>query len=170
MLYLLFSFCSALIDFSYIPITNTPPSQRGYAVMSYSSAQNSLIVFGGNSYSILLNDVWAFNLSTSFWLRINPLTYTVPGKPYSDARQQHGGFASAFSSHFYVFGGVTKLGPQNDLWAFDFSSYTWELIKTKNPPTPRSMFAYVNYDDGKNEYFAVYAGSTIAGYSNELYV
>jgi hypothetical protein len=170
MLYLFFHLCSALIDFSYIPMTGTPPSQRVYSVLSYSSFQSSLILFGGNSYNTQLNDLWSFNISSSFWSRVSPLTLTVPGKAHSDARQEHGGFASHFSSLFYVFGGVTQLGPQNDLWVFDFSSQTWELIRTKNPPSPRSDFGYVNFDDGVNEYFAVYGGLTPNGEDNNLYV
>jgi hypothetical protein len=138
--------------------------------MSFSSPQSSLIVFGGKSFTTLLNDLWTFDLLTSFWSRVNPVTYTVPGKPYLDARQLHGGFASAFSSLFYVFGGVTEIGAQNDLWVFDFTSQTWEIISTKNTPTPRSDFGYVNYDDGVYEYFAVYGGLTPNGDDNNIYV
>jgi hypothetical protein len=82
----------------------------------------------------------------------------------------HGCFASVFTPLFYVFGGVTKIGPQNDLWVFDFASYSWEIIRTKNPPSPRSMFGYVNYDDGVYEYFAVYGGLASSGLDNNIFV
>jgi hypothetical protein len=170
MLFLLIQFCSALLDFSYIPSTGTPPSQRIYSLMSFSSPQSSLIVFGGKSFNALLNDLWSFSLLTSFWSRVSPVTHTVPGKFYSGARQLHGGFASGFSPLFYVFGGSTELGPQNDLWVFDFASQTWEMLQTKNPPLPRSDFGYVNYDDGKHEYFAVYGGLTPDGDDSNIYV
>jgi hypothetical protein len=167
---LLFQFTSALTDFSYIPSTGTPPSPRIYSVLSFSPSQSSLVLFGGLSLNAAQNDLWSFSLSSLFWSRVNPMTHTVPGKSHSDARQQHGGFASVFSPLFYVFGGVAELGPQNDLWVFDFSSQTWEQIRTKNPPSPRSDFGFVNYDDGVNEYFAVYGGLTPSGDDNGICV
>jgi hypothetical protein len=138
--------------------------------MSFSFPQSSLVVFGGNSFNILQNDLWCFSLLTSFWSRVNPVTHTVPGKFYSDPRQMHGAFASAFSPLFYVFGGITELGAQNDLWVFDFASQRWAKIRTKNPPLPRSDFGYVNYDDGKDEFFAVYGGQTPFADDNRIYV
>jgi hypothetical protein len=170
MFYLFFQFCSALIDFSYIPATGTPPSQRIYSVFSYSPSQSSLVLFGGISDNTQLNDIWSFSFTALFWTRCNPMTSTVPCKPYSVPRQQHGGFASVFSPLFYAFGGNTRLGPQNDFWAYDFTSQTWQQIRTKNTPSPRSDFGFVNYDDGVNEYFAVYGGLTVDGDDNNIYM
>ena len=128
------------------------------------------MLFGGTADGIALNDLWIFSISSFSWFGLISTTNSIPGIFYVVARQNCGVFAAAFSAHYYVFGGSTAFGPQNDLWGYSLLSNKWEEYQTTNSPTPRSNFAYTNFNDSENEYFVVYGGLTNKGEDNGLYM
>lgn len=46
-LYVLSQFCKSL-EYTRLPVTDTPPERRQYLCAGYYEAENSIIVFGGN--------------------------------------------------------------------------------------------------------------------------
>ncbi len=53
---------------------SNPPSARDYAAISYDSANDILLLFGGQDGSGRLFDTWAFNFKTNSWSQISPPT------------------------------------------------------------------------------------------------
>ena len=160
---------SAAVTTKFIPTTKSPPSQRFYAFLDYLQSKSSLVLFGGYDGQNYFNDLHEFSLETSTWKQVVPLSSEIPRKFYSVPRVNFGGFASVVEEKIYIFGGRTVLGPENDLWMFDFSFQKWEKLVTKNSPTPRSLFGFTNYIEGENEYFVVQGGITTERQVNSIY-
>ena len=68
------------ISLDYIPVTGTPPSERGNSVVDYSSSANILIVFSGGGENERRNDLWEFNFTNSLWREIVSISQNLPGK------------------------------------------------------------------------------------------
>ena len=154
----------------HIPKTRSPPDARAEPIISYSSTSNKLVLFGGYSDDGFENDIWTFSLTSFQWFSAYQLSTLSPGILYSDPRSSGAGFSSTLTSKFYIFAGVTTNGVLNDFWEFHLTSRKWTHIHTSNQPSPRKLFAFCNFDDGKNEYLAIYGGTTISGTNNDLYM
>jgi hypothetical protein len=72
---------------------------------------------------------------------------------------------------FYVFGGLSDKGPQNDLWTFDLGSYRWRRMSPKGDnPSSRYRFGYTKFFRDNHLIFAVFGGSLSSGESNDLFL
>jgi N-acetylneuraminic acid mutarotase len=160
---------SAAVTTKFIPSTKSPPSQRFYSFLDYLPSRSSLILFGGSDGPNYFNDLFEFSLETSSWKQVVPLSSDIPRKFYSVPRVNFGGFASEIEEKIYIFGGRTVLGPENDLWVFDFTFQKWEKLVTKSAPTPRSLFGCTNYIEEENEYFIIQGGITTEQQVNSIY-
>ena len=78
--------------------------------------------------------------------------------------------ASSFSPVLYVFAGSSSQGPLNDLWQHQLLNHRWVKLTDLGTPSPRYNYAYTSYNDGLNEYLAVFGGALIQGEDNALYV
>ena len=85
------------------------------------------------------------------------------------ARVNFGGFASRLKNEFYIYGGRTNLGPDNELWVFRFSYMKWEKLQTFETPTSRSMFGFTNYVEDSYEFFVMQGGITTDDQVNSMY-
>ncbi|CAG9320029.1 unnamed protein product [Blepharisma stoltei] len=163
--WLLASVLGSYIDLTRIPITNPPPEARLYQAMDYDPNTNSLITFGGaTTPANKFNDIWQYSFNTSLWSHLEETSSVAP-----DARMSPAVFIDEASGIFYMFGGSSDSGPQNDLWAFTISTMKWSAVKTTGSPDPRSSMGYTKYLDSSGIlYFAVYAGKGLAGILNTL--
>lgn len=86
--------------------------------------ERSLVVFGGQSSNgSLLSDVLAIDIDTGEVTRL-----FEPGrcKFCPSPRRDHS--AVLMGSRMVVFGGVTRQGPNNELWSFDLKEHSWTQI------------------------------------------
>ncbi|CAG9318789.1 unnamed protein product [Blepharisma stoltei] len=152
---------SSHIDLTRIPSSNPPPKARLYQAMDYDSSTNSLLVFGGSSTAAnKYNDVWQFNLDTSLWSHLEETSSSAP-----DERIYSASFTDENSGIFYVFGGSSDYGPQNDLWGFTISTMKWkEITTTGDIPTPRGAMGCTKYTDSYgNLNFVIFGGKGLNG-------
>ena len=72
---------------------------------------------------------------------------------------------------FYIFGGLTSDGPQNDLWSFDLTGLKWKM---KSPlgklPPPCYRFAFTDYYDKNLLKFIIFGGTLISNSSTDTYM
>ncbi|CAG9310951.1 unnamed protein product [Blepharisma stoltei] len=143
--------------------------------MDFYSKGNCLITFGGDQgISKIYNDVWEFSFSDYRWQELQAASQIAPCKRYLAKRYSLGGFIDSDGDSFYIFGGSTTNGPQNDMWTFDLINYQWTIISQNgHVPSPRSRFAYTRYND-KNDNnklkFAIYGGTSRSGLDNNLFI
>ena len=168
MILLLISVCQS-VSLNFIPKTKSPPSQRAYQYIDFIHSRSSLIIFGGASRYSALNDLWEFSLASLTWNEIVPFSPQKPCNIYLAARINFGAFASKYKSEFYVVGGRTDLGPNNELWVYKFYYFWWDQIETFNKPAPTAIFGFTNYIEDSNEFFVIQGGITIGDEVNFMF-
>jgi hypothetical protein len=123
-----------------------PAARFGHEV--YASG-GRLFVIGGHDQALRAgedvgnrNDVWALDLVAGGWTEIRPgdapngapggfcdfpADYTIPEENSPERRYAFVGAQDARRA--YVVGGKTDCGNVNDVWALDFASGTWSLLR-----------------------------------------
>lgn len=138
-----------------MPIQSTVlPSPR--SEFAHGRNEEIFIMFGGQGDSGLLNDLYTFNLKQKVWeyVPITSITNPTPRK---------GSCLAANHDLVFIFGGYSESGYMNELWVFDRSTNSYELLTSKNIIPPESAFSschvYANSD--KQIIFQTYMGETI---------
>jgi hypothetical protein len=76
-----FAAAGDIINFDSIPETNSPPANRYYHLMEYNEKTNELVIFGGvGDDSIIFNDIWTFNITSSKYSHLVPSNDLAPSK------------------------------------------------------------------------------------------
>jgi autotransporter-associated beta strand protein len=111
------------------------PGARGNMASWSDEANNRLYVFGGTGFTTTagpgqLNDFWVCNLSTQTWTLLGG-TDTLAA---ANSASFPGGRAGATAindgkGNLWLFGGLAKTGPHNDLWRYNIQANTWTLVK-----------------------------------------
>jgi len=113
-----------------------PPPRNNHVSWYYN---NQLWIFSGAK----LNDLWALNLSTNCWRKVQTWGTQVPGPCY--------GATACILQHFvYIFGGrFQELGYQNTLYRLDLRRSKWNLVQTNNV-NDDSVIIYNNNNIGEH--------------------
>ncbi|MFX0092961.1 MAG: kelch repeat-containing protein, partial [Candidatus Hodarchaeota archaeon] len=96
------------------------PSIRYWHAMTYDSINQKVILFGGSSNSVDLNDVWIYDYSLNVWSYIptsvapNPRSYTA--LVYDSTNEKTILFGGGNESHAIM----------DDTWAYDYATNTWD--------------------------------------------
>ena len=70
------------LDFEYLPEMRDPPSRRLYSTMAASTELNMLVSFGGQlDNSIIYNDLWTMDLTTTQWTQQTSPNQIFPSTP-----------------------------------------------------------------------------------------
>jgi len=144
--------------FRLLEVEGEHPSARGRHVAALDATRGWMVIQGGRSrvgtsglYD-LHDDTWAFDLSTDTWTLLSDSGGPSP-------RSNHGGVVSG--ERLVVYGGSTSadgavFDPQEDVWALDLDTGTWEELPAGDGPGPRLFHATAVSDDGATMY--VYGG------------
>jgi N-acetylneuraminic acid mutarotase len=98
---------------------------------------NKMYVYGGwAGFSSFFNDIYALDLTTFIWRKINPK---------NNASSTATNCSSViYKDTFYLFGGTDGKTWGSDLWIFDLIKETWE--KKCSPMSPRSRTKMVEWN------------------------
>ncbi len=105
------------------------PSARYSPTAIYNSADNSMIVFGGDTGGSMLNDVWKLSLGGSpSWTQLSP-SGTIPV-----ARRWHSAIYNSSDNSMIVFGGVDGSTQRSDVWKLSLGgSPAWTQLTGGTP-------------------------------------
>ena len=171
MLYCLFVYACYGIQIDSLPITGIPPSPRYDSSMVYSPSTLSLVLFGGYNDLTYFNEIWLFNISSSSWSSYFPLSLSVPGNSYEDPRSNSGFFLHPTDSNLiYMYGGISAYGPLSDLWTYNTATHTWSYLLTFDSFYPLKYNSYTAFRYNAVDYFCIYGGKNILGYTNQIYL
>jgi hypothetical protein len=162
-------------------IDGTPPSARYRMAGVYDEANDTLMFFGGGSYSsstaILYDETWVIrNVTTSpSWSRLNPDGTLPPA--LIDASAVY----DAAGNRMIIFGGNTSTayspdpsGRMNDTWILSDAdgiggTSIWSQLNTLNKPPARS--GHTAIFDGASKRMVVFAGTGSNNYvSSDVWV
>jgi len=137
--------------------TGSSPPARSGAGSAYDPVRHRMLVFGGVSTNVQLNDVWALSLD-------DPPTWTqlFPAGTPPSTRASHTMVYDPTGDRLIVFGGVHSPARLNDTWALSLSgSPEWtQLVPAGTPPGARYGHRAV-YDPARSRMlvFGGFAGS-----------
>jgi N-acetylneuraminic acid mutarotase len=113
------------------------PEARATQSMVYDPTTRRVIMFGGMSANgDLFDDTWAYDLASDRWTKIDP-SGTVP-----EGRASQSMVYDSSAGRVLMFGGASRSGYLNDIWAYDPSTATWtELNPSGTLPVGRMSHA-----------------------------
>jgi hypothetical protein len=142
------------------------PSARSDAGLAYDPARKSLILYGGQSYSMggmyyqtALGDTWEWSSTTRQWTQLFP-------KTSPDPLYAHGMVTDTTRNKILLFAGMSnytdympvpgyKDPMRNDVWEWDGSKMTWTnrtSVVGANAPSPR-QYPILAYDEARQKLF-----------------
>ena len=104
-----------------LTVTAGPPAREDHT-WTVDDSGASAYLFGGRDGAVVLDDLWAYDLATDVWRRLEPAGDRPPGRFGHNAvwSDEHG---------LVLFAG--QAGPStffNDLWAYDPEADTWRAL------------------------------------------
>jgi len=152
-------------------------------------SNDSLILFGGDSYMGATNDLWRFDPDLNEWFLKNgnmteyntPSFYSTLGDGYPGVRYNFDLVLA--NDSIFLFGGIGYadiLGNLNDLWRYDLLGNQWFFIngnQTSNVETVYSTLGdgypggryYVSMSLLSNNSIILFAGGTNSGSFNDMW-
>lgn len=145
-------------EYSPIPLkSSNPPSPR--SEVAHARIDETIILFGGKTDTELMNDLYIYDLRSNQWELIEVNSSDNPFSRRSACLAASNGF-------FILFGGITTIGYNNELWKFDWGTRTYKLLNSINAP-PVSAFSqcHIELNSKYEPVFRVYMGETKNEYS-----
>lgn len=102
--------------------------------MGYFSLGYSLYVFGGESNSGLTNNLDQLDMLNYVWNRISPVTQTPSNRKYP--------CVCGYSQFIYIYGGITELGWNDELWVYNIKSFSYTLLSQNSLLGPGKVRVY----------------------------
>jgi hypothetical protein len=132
---------------------STSPSARYRYAMTYDSANNKVVLFGGHEVSGIIGETWTYDTASDTWTQMSPSTSP------SD-REFHTMTYDSTNNKIVLFGGDE--GPPNDeTWIYDLVNDTWIQLYPSVKPSPRQAME-MEYDS-TNEKIILFGGWYSAG-------
>lgn len=112
------------------------PRARHSMVSGVDTIRNRFLITTGQKDSLLLNDIWSFDLTTDTWSEI-PAQGAIPDIRYGSA-----GGISAEGDSLFLSHGFTNEGRYDDTRRFDLATNTWhDVTPGSTRPLPRCLHA-----------------------------
>lgn len=141
---------------------NTPEPRDSHACVRIG---NSMYIFGGSNGENPLNDMFAFNLVSKTWNKID----TIGDTP--SPREGHSGVA-LYDRYFFIFGGWDGKNIFQNCYLFDYVTSKWKIIEyiPGTEPLPRESHSCTLV----NDYIYLFGGQGTSikkkeTYYNDLY-
>jgi hypothetical protein len=144
------------------PNIQTRPIYRTDAAGVYDPVRQQLVVFGGQGYGGVYNDLWTLTLGgLPTWSQ--PATTGTPPA----ARRLHAAIYDPVRDQLVIFGGY-DVAHRNDTWVLPLSTLHWaQLSPAGVPPAPRSACAAI-YDPAGDR-MLIFGGASAGGTRNDLW-
>jgi N-acetylneuraminic acid mutarotase len=129
------------------------PAVRVNDTAVWDTADNQMLVFGGNNASAHYNDLWAYQPASTSWTQLSP-----SGSPPA-ARAAQCAVWDAADSQMLVFAGSNGMSTLNDLWAYRPASNSWTLLSPSGS-LPPARFACTAVWDAADSQMLVFGGNS----------
>jgi hypothetical protein len=142
------------------PSGTAPNPSVNQAAMTWNSDDGRTWLFGGQIGSGFSNDLFAYNVTTNTWTKIEPKG-TKPSPRWRSAIAY-----DSVNNIFMMYGGQDDTTVYNDTWIFDPAANTWTQFATSTVPPSDSVAAFetLAYDSDHNAFILVLRGNN--GYAD----
>ena len=142
--------------------TGTWPSAREGHSAIYDPVRDRTVMFGGDDWSSILDDVWSLSLAgTPAWTALAPVVSEPNG------RWWHSAIYDPLRDRMVVFAGRDTLSYRNDVWSLSLSDPPrWTALAPAGvPPSPRC--GHVAIYDAVHDCMVVFGGEDSSGCRND---
>jgi len=115
------------------------PPGRTYFSMVYDPGAKKTLLFGGQDWSRLFRDLWAYDAAAGAWTELHPA-----GGP--TARVHPSMVYDPGAKKVILFGGSDATGLLRDTWAYDAAAGTWTELHPAGALPPARCFHYMVCD------------------------
>jgi hypothetical protein len=124
--------------------------------LAYSTREQKVYLFGGQSSAGYYNDLYVYDYPTNSWAKITPAGGVKP-----PPRHRHAFAYDSTNNIFLMYGGKDGSGNLNDTWVYDPSANQWTQVNSpQNPPVPgTAIFAKLSYDSDHNVFVLAQLGT-----------
>jgi len=137
------------------------PSKRNGHGMTYNSACELFVLFGGQRYDdVRLQDTWLYCLENNTWWRVHPEDNGDGDRP--NVRTEHVLVYDSKNNAILLFGGQNAPTIYGDVWAYYLNNDTW-WQKHPSGSTPSSRYQHGMAYDPENEKVIIFGGSPGGG-------
>ena len=139
------------------------PSRRSDMGIAYDSGAKKVVIFGGYGLGDrILDDTWTYDVEVNTWTQMAPEIHPTA---------RYGGIMvyDSYTEKVLLFGGHMNqdgrsIGYDNEVWAYEYESDSWERIPTTNKP-PARYWHDLSYDPERHR-IILFGGS--GGGGNDL--
>ena len=148
-----------------ISASGSPDARENHG-SSYDPASNKLFIFGGNSASGYLNDIWSLDLGSMTWEEI-PVTNAI----MPSARHTPEMMFNPDENTLLMWSGQTSTSLLNDVWQFDLSDSTWTELFPDGAVDGqvRQRYGGASIYDRQTRNIVNFAGFTVIGRLKDIF-
>jgi hypothetical protein len=129
-----------------------PPPRQGHA-MAYEPDRQRVFMFGGSAGADYKDDIWEWNGTAVTWTLLSPGS-AGPSKRFT-ARMDF----DATRRRLVLYGGMTNLVTDGEVWAWNSLTLSWTDMGTTAPMPSRAYHGMV-YDQARGR-FVVFGGINV---------
>ena len=146
------------------PTGSLPSARVGHSAV-YDNTTDCMIIFGGDSGSGSLNDLYSLNLETLIWTKLSP----TGGPP--TARDSHSAILDEGNRRMIIMDGEDSGGGAlSDIWSLNMMTLAWTPLSPSGmPPAPRLLASAV-YDNITGAMIVFGGRYSTTNYFNDIYL
>ena len=152
---------SQSLQTSRIPSTGTPPESCTGSAAVYDPQTNTIITIGGERISdtTILSNVYFFNLTSKTWSSPRIISEYEP-----KGMRRHRAYLRKDRK-------IIIIGAYKEIILFDIEDFSWSYEELKGDKLfGIYSFGMAAFTENGIEYIAIFGGSTLYSYSNNLYL
>jgi N-acetylneuraminic acid mutarotase len=112
------------------------PPRRSDMGIAYNAGARKVVIFGGYGMGDrILDDTWAYDVEANTWTQMAPETHPIARYGGIMVYDSYTGKVLLFGGH--MVGDAGDLGYENEVWAYEYESDSWERIPATNKPPAR---------------------------------
>ncbi len=128
------------------------PSPR--SEFAHARYQDDFIIFGGIGDTELLSDIYIYNTRNREWEQVTSESDVVPSA-------RRAACMAASDDFILIFGGIEATGYSNELWKFDWGTYSFTLLESERYlPGAAYSQCHIDRNSDNQKTFKVYTGET----------
>jgi len=133
---------------------SSKPSVRQDHAMVYDSAEEVIVLFGGDDAGGYDDETWTYNVATNTWTSKSPSSNPPARRRFSMVYDSAEGI-------IVLFGGIDSSSTKDDTWNYNTGSNSWVHKAPPSKPTGRDNYAMAyNSDRGDIVLFGGYSDSS----------
>ncbi|OMJ68569.1 hypothetical protein SteCoe_33937 [Stentor coeruleus] len=148
----------------FLPLSQSIPEKRFLSALHYCGYSKSILVFSGQTDDGFSSSFDLYNSTTGKWEHVEIDNELIPEPRHSMIYMR-----DPYHYFFYIFGGITNIGPTNSMWRYHLYEKTWKKVNYIGIVPKLFSSGFISAFEGIEKILYIYGGQTENAVSNSLY-